>query len=101
MRYTPTAIQRFLGEQSLSGQSVADFCAEHELKIPTFYGWRRKYAWPSPSSAEDAEGFCQITPISEPSHQSLRLPSGLCVDLVGLSTKQIAELIVQIERARA
>ena len=99
MRYTPTAIQRFLGKHSLSGQSVGDFCAKHELKIPTFYAWRKKYASAQTPSAE--EGFCQITPISEPAHRSLRLPSGLWVDLVGLSTKEIAELIVQIERADA
>jgi len=99
MRYTPTAIQVFLGKHSLSGQSVAEFCAKHELKIPTFYAWRKKYASRPTPSAE--EGFCQITPISEPAHRSLRLPSGLWVDLVGLSTKEIAELIVQIERADA
>jgi len=99
MRYTPTKIQRFLDKQSLSGQSVADFCAKHELKIPTFYAWRKKYASPSVPTAE--EGFCQITPFSEPAHRSLRLPSGLSVDLVGLSTKEIAELIIQIDRADA
>jgi hypothetical protein len=99
MRHTPAAIRQFLSQQLASDQSVVDFCTDHKLKIPTFYAWRKKYATDSSSVLQ--EGFCQISPLREPARRSLRLPSGLDVELVGLSVIEIAELIVQIDRAHA
>ena len=100
MRYTPTVIRHFLAAQSQSGQSVADFCAEHALKVPTFYAWRKKYE-PAPLTASKA-GFCQITPVNEEMiERRLYLPSGLGVELAGLSLGEIADLIVKIDRAHA
>jgi hypothetical protein len=43
MRHTSEAIRQFLIEQPLSGQTVAVFCDDHDLKVPTFYSWRKKY----------------------------------------------------------
>jgi hypothetical protein len=43
MRHTPAAIRQFLIEQPLSGQTVAAFCEDHGLKVPTFYSWKKKY----------------------------------------------------------
>ena len=68
------------------------------LKVPTFYSWKKKY---SETEAPVQEGFCKITPKREVAERSLRLPSGLRLDLVGLSTTEIAELILEIDRAHA
>ena len=79
---------------------MADFCAEHGLKLPTFYAWRKKYE-STPGTASKA-GFCQITPVNEEMiERRLYLPSGLGVELAGLSLAEIAELIVEIDRAHA
>ncbi|WP_157472231.1 IS66 family insertion sequence element accessory protein TnpA, partial [Neolewinella persica] len=59
MRHPPAAIRQFLLEQSLSGQTVADFCDDHELKVPTFYSWKKKYGQ---AQVPVGEGFCKITP---------------------------------------
>jgi transposase-like protein len=98
MRHTPEAIRQFLNEQPLSGQTVAVFCEDHDLKVPTFYSWKKKYRQ---AQASVGEGFCKITPKREIGERSLRLPSGLRLDLVGLSTTEIAELILEIDRAHA
>jgi hypothetical protein len=98
MRHSPAAIRQFLIEQPLSGQTVADFCEDHDLKVPTFYSWKKKYGQPE---ATILKGFCKITPRQEVAERSLRLPSGLRVELVGLSVPEIAELILEIDRAHA
>ena len=98
MRHTSEAIRQFLIEQPLSGQTVADFCEEHDLKVPTFYSWKKKYGR---AEAPAREGFCKITPKREYAERSLRLPSGLRLELIGLTTTEIAELILEIDRANA
>jgi hypothetical protein len=37
MRHTPAAIRHFLTKQPQSGQTVAVFCADNDIKVPTFY----------------------------------------------------------------
>jgi hypothetical protein len=98
MRHTSTAIRQFLATQPLSGQSVANFCDNHDLKVPTFYSWKKKYGQPEIAINE---GFCKIIPRQEIAERSLRLPSGLRLELIGLSTTEIAELILEIDRAHA
>jgi len=98
MRHTREAIYEFLEQQEASGQTVADFCAGHGLKIPTFYSWKRKYGKPEPVGPS---GFCELTPVREVPKRKLCLPSGLEVELSGLATAEIAELLVQIDRAHA
>jgi transposase-like protein len=98
MRHTPAAIRQFLTEQPLSGQTVADFCGDHGLKVPTFYSWKKKYGEVDTS---EPEGFCRITPRRVIAERSLRLPSGLCLELIGLSIPEIAEIILEIDRAHA
>ena len=98
MRHTPEAIRQFLIEQPLSGQTVAAFCEDYELKVPTFYSWKRKYE----QVDEPIEsGFCKITPKPELAERSLRLPSGLRLELIGLSISEIVELILEIDRFHA
>lgn len=95
MRHTPTAIRQFLYDQLESGLSVASFCADNDLKAPTFYSWKRKYG---EVELVEPEGFCKITPRHNIEERVLRLPSGLEVRLSGLSVTEIAELILEIER---
>jgi len=96
MRYTPAAIRQFLDEQAVSGQTVAAYCEKHDLKVPTFYSWKKKFEQPE---APAPAGFCKITPKREHAERSLRLPSGLRLELIGLTTTEIAELILKINRA--
>ena len=98
MRHTPEAIRHFLDKHPASGQTVVDFCEDNDLKAPTFYSWKRKY---EQAETPALEGFCKITPKREVAERSLRLPSGLCLELVGLSTTEIVELILEIDRAYA
>lgn len=98
MRHTPEAIRQFLIDQPRSGHTVADFCEVRGLKVPTFYSWKRKYEM---SDQPVEVGFCKITPKPELAERSLRLPSGLQFEVVGLSVKEIAMLIVEIDRAHA
>ncbi len=98
MRHSPESIRQFLIDQPANGQSVASFCADHDLKVPTFYSWKRKYKQVDGSIES---GFCKITPKEELAERSLRLPSGLRVELTGLSISEIAELVLEIDRAHA
>lgn len=98
MRHTPAGIRHFLSDQPRSGLTVANFCAENDLKVPTFYSWKRKYG---KVEAIEKEGFCKITPRREISNRSLQLPSGLSLELTGLSVTEIAELVLEIDRAHA
>ena len=96
MRHTRKAIDQFLDRQATSGQPVAVFCADNDLKVPTFYSWKKKYN--QPDSVEPS-GFCELTPVREVSKRRLCLPSGLELEITGLSTREIAQLVVEIDRA--
>ena len=98
MRHTPEAIRYFLDEQSRSGLSIADYCSDNDLKVPTFYSWKKKY---NEVSIAESEGFCKITPTRESTERSLCLPSGLRLSIAGLSIGEIAELVLEIDRAHA
>lgn len=96
MRHTRAAINQFLDRQAAGGQTVAAFCADHDLKVPTFYSWKKKYNTPEPVRPS---GFCELTPVREVSKRKLSLPSGLELEITGLSIREIAQLIVEIDRA--
>jgi len=98
MRHAPEAIRHFLDEQPRSGLNIANFCTENGLKVPTFYSWKKKYR---EIEQVEPQGFCKITPRQEIPERSLRLPSGLRLELVGLSIQEIAELILEIEGGSA
>ncbi|MEM9835794.1 MAG: hypothetical protein AAF828_04800 [Bacteroidota bacterium] len=98
MRHTPEAIRHFLTEQPLSGLTVADFCADNGLKVPTFYSWKKKYGQ---VEVLESAGFCKISPRREIAKRSLCLPCGLQLELTGLSIPEIAELVLEIDRAHA
>ncbi|MEZ5030898.1 MAG: hypothetical protein R2787_05840 [Saprospiraceae bacterium] len=96
MRHTREAIDQFLEQQATSGRTVSAFCADNGLKVPTFYSWKKKYG--TPDSVEPS-GFCELTPVREVSKRKLYLPSGLQLEITGLSTREIAQLVVEIDRA--
>ena len=98
MRHTPVTIRQFLTDQPHSGLTIAEFCQENDLKIPTFYSWKKKYGL---IETLDREGFCKLTPKLEVIERSLCLPSGLRLELTGLTTTEIAEVILKIDRAYA
>ena len=98
MRHTSETIRHFLAEQPRSGLTVANFCADNGLKVPTFYSWKKKYG---EVDTTEPEGFCKITPRREIAKRSLQLSSGLRLELTGLSITEIAELILEIDRAHA
>ncbi|MEM6770578.1 MAG: transposase [Bacteroidota bacterium] len=98
MRYHSDAIRELLSNQAASGQSVAAFCTDHNLVVATFYSWRRKYAT---SSTPSSEGFCKIVARPETATKKLRLPSGLELELTGMTTSELIDLILAIDRAHA
>ncbi len=98
MRYSPDAIRRFLSEQAASDRSVASFCKERQLKVSTFYAWRHKYRT---ASAEKPAGFCQIVARTQRATKSVRLPSGLELDLNGMTLPELADLLILIDQSYA
>jgi len=93
-------MSRHIRTHSESTLSVSAYCQAHDLSPSTFYYWRKKLAGIAGSAVEPI-GFTEIKPVEEPHRRSLCLPSGLRIELAGLSISQIAELIVQIDRAHA
>jgi hypothetical protein len=96
MRHTREAIHQFLDRQATGNQTVVRFCADNDLKVPTFYSWKKKYGIPD---SVEPSGFCELTPVREVSKRKLYLPSGIQLEITGLSTREIAELVVEIDRA--
>lgn len=100
MRYSAATMRRHLQAQAAGSVTVSAYCSAHNLKVATFYYWRKKLAQSEASSREPA-GFTELKPTAEPPRRTLRLPSGLCLELSGLSTAQIADLVVAIDRQYA
>ena len=111
MRHSPAAIRRFLTQHVASGHPIATFCADHGLKVATFYAWKKKYGPPAAAASAVGVGFCQLrpstlsplSPLSPPPPPqagpwSLRLPSGLRLELSGLSPRELAHLLLELER---
>jgi len=96
MRHTREAIHQFLEQQAASGRTVPAFCAANNLKIPTFYYWKKKYGAPGPV---EPSGFCELAPVREAPRRKLYLPSGLQLEITGLSIRETAQLVVEIDRA--
>ncbi|WP_420460380.1 IS66 family insertion sequence element accessory protein TnpA [Neolewinella sp.] len=97
MRHSPAAIRRFLTQHAASSHTIAAFCADHGLKVATFYAWKRKYG--PPAAATVSGGFYQLCPTAPTGAAwSLRLPSGLRLELSGLSPRELAHLLLELER---
>ncbi len=100
MRHSPAAIRRFLTQYAASSHTIAAFCADHGLKVATFYAWKRKYGPPAAATATTVSGgFCQLRPTAPAKAAwNLRLPSGLRLELSGLSPRELAHLLLELER---
>ena len=110
-----TTIRQHLADQAAGPLGVAAYCRQHDLKPASFYRWRRIYTTevphPEPSSRPDpVPGFCQLsasvtgpptaahtTAAFEADCQVL-LPGGLRLGLTGLSTEQLAALLLTLDR---
>ena len=112
-----TTIQHHLADQAASLLSVAAYCRQHDLKPASFYRWRRSYA-PAPeheasSPPAPGPGFCQLSasvtvpppavPVAPPTTAALEadchlvLPGGLRLGVAGLSTEQLAALLLTLD----
>ena len=100
MRYTATSMGDHIRAQAEGRLSVSAYCKAHHLSPSRFYYWRKKLSG-GVDLGEEPRGFTEIRPVEEPHRRSLYLPSGLCIELAGLSIAELAELIVQIDRAHA
>lgn len=100
MQYTATTMSRHIRAQTEGPLSVAAYCQAHDLSPSTFYYWRKKLAGVVGSVVEP-RGFTEIKPVDQAHRRRLYLSSGLCIELEGLSIAELAELIIQIDRAHA
>ncbi|MFT4752132.1 MAG: hypothetical protein ACI819_002589 [Neolewinella sp.] len=42
MRYPPEATRQFFDDYQESGQTVAAVCDDNDIKVPTFYSWKKE-----------------------------------------------------------
>jgi transposase-like protein len=68
MGYPPEAIRQFLDDYQESGQAVAAVCDDNDIKVPTFYSWKKRY---SEVEAVEPEGFYKIIPKQETMERKL------------------------------
>jgi len=104
MRYSADFIKRHLSDQSTSGLSVALYCAQHDLSVPTFYYWRRKHRRCSLAKHTQEltlDGFTQLQPVDVLPVVSLTTPGGSKLDLSELSIDELTHLVRKLEGADA
>jgi hypothetical protein len=95
--------QRVLDEQRLSKLSVAAFCAQNSISVPSFYQWRKKLQPPQPSVASHSLVPVRIvqnaTPVSEQSIQ-IMTPSGFSIRCnMSVDARKLTQIIEAIEVA--
>lgn len=78
-------------EAEQSKQTISAFCTERDIRMKTFFYWRRKFLAARSASA----GFIPITPPAGVERTELRLsyPNGVHIDLSGADVSLIAQLI--------
>ena len=79
-------------EAEQSQQTIAAFCAARNLRMKTFFYWRKKFLAARSASA----GFIPIAPPTagvESSACRLSYPNGVCLHLPGFDLPLIAQLI--------
>ena len=109
-----TTIRQHLADQTASPLGVAAYCRQYDLKPASFYRWRRSYArtpdHEASSDPDPAPGFCQLSasvtepPVVSPTTAAsdadcqVVLPGGLRLHLTGLSTEQLAALLLTLDQ---
>lgn len=78
-------------EQEQSNQTIAAFCAVRDIKMKTFFYWRRKYR----TAQSVPAGFVPITPPANNPGPLIGLtyPNGVTVHLPAADLSLIAQLI--------
>lgn len=80
-----------VAEAEQSKQTISAFCASRDIKMKTFFYWRRKLLAARSASA----GFIPIAPPTSLEKNILRLsyPNGVDIHLSGADVSLIAQLI--------
>ena len=93
-------MEALLKQYESSEQTVARFCAEHAVKVATFYYWRKKLR--AVESAEPTQsGFVAIRSQPRTGRYRLELSSGFCLHVEGVSPSEVAALIQELDRLYA
>jgi transposase len=86
--------RRTLGQWRRSGQSVRDFCLEHDLSEPSFYAWRRTIAERDRQSAS-RNGRADVVRQQRPSDaDSLDKPIFIPLHVVPATTAPPLEVVL-------
>lgn len=104
MRYSAVFIERHLADQPSSGLTVARYCAQHRLSVPTFYYWRRKNQQrvPAPQTqVATLDHFTQLQPVDVLPTVSFTTPEGSKFDLSELSIDELTCLVRKLEHTNA
>jgi transposase-like protein len=84
-----------LGRYERAGQTVAEFCRQEGVSVPSFYQWRKRLAQPSSRSAARLPAFQQV--LLSGGVVAVELPSGVRMELpaehVQLVRAVVAELL--------
>ena len=88
-----------LSRQAASQQTVAEFCGDEEISLPSFYQWRRRLAprVDSPPKRRKAKlaaspGFTELVVQSAPAWAQATLPGGITISLG--TQPEVAAMIV-------
>ena len=78
-------------EAEQSKLTISAFCTAREIKMKTFFYWRRKFL----AARSTASGFIPISPPTSVEKTALRLsyPNGVDIHLCGADVSLIAQLI--------
>jgi hypothetical protein len=95
--------QGVLDEQRLSKLSVAAFCSQNSISVPSFYQWRKKLQPPKPTFTSQTLVPVRIvsnaTPVSEQSIQ-IMTPSGFSIRCnTSVDAQKLKQIIAAIEVA--
>ena len=78
-------------EAEQSKQTISAFCASRDIRMKTFFYWRRKFLAAKSAPA----GFVPIIPQANKEQDAVRLsyPNGVSIHLSGVDVSLIAQLI--------
>jgi transposase-like protein len=93
-------MEALLKQYESSEQTVAQFCADHGVKVATFYYWRKKFQAETEVDP-DPVGFVAIRSQSRVGSYRLELSNGFCLHIDEGSPREVAALIQELDRLYA
>ncbi|MFO0451663.1 MAG: IS66 family insertion sequence element accessory protein TnpA [Pseudomonadota bacterium] len=111
-RFQPDQWAQWIQDHSLSNLSVADFCANHQLPVHSFYFWRRKLASHSKpkelkhlADAKLAENALQFIPLQLQGvtpEVTVDLPGGLVLHIPTdpMTLQPVLQVLIQLGASR-